>query len=343
MLSSTLARFFNSPDYLHGCGMRLDFKKDPAVCFEVVQRYLKEGPYHYTSTRLRLQILEYGLVGDRLMVYVKLHFLAKKLALNGLMEMAYKVLRETDVFMMPFDCIIVAEHIFDVNERYDRILKDWCLRHVTRNLFELHDIQEWNELLPRLDEEIGREWIRMVDANADTLITQRNERLSQEKKRAKKQEGEQEKKRLHRENQHLSRFQEQLDQNNGPLQIIDELPEPDETVFASASEQTRSNGVYTMVRKEKRPQGQPQGWEDNFQMYPEIKQFDDSKARRVLGISDPRERDSWKGGAIALETAAAKARKNAEADAAEKMATKKKKVLSYGRKFLNFKDLALGS
>ena len=42
--SPTLAKFFESPDYLVGSGTQLEFHEDGVACLRVIKEYLEDGP-----------------------------------------------------------------------------------------------------------------------------------------------------------------------------------------------------------------------------------------------------------------------------------------------------------
>ncbi|KAL9025684.1 MAG: hypothetical protein Q9196_005536 [Gyalolechia fulgens] len=169
--SPTLAKFFESPYYLPGCEMRLTFVVDPAVCIDIAYKYLEEGPDIFQHTILRVQLtMRYKLV-DRLIILVRLHSLAKKLALPGLMDMAFAVLSEGGPQMRAQDCITLSSLIFAKTANFDRKLQEWCVDHATRYLPELEHSQLWLDVLWKADVELAHRWAQLLDTRRSRLDT----------------------------------------------------------------------------------------------------------------------------------------------------------------------------
>ncbi|KAI4174982.1 MAG: hypothetical protein LQ343_002009 [Gyalolechia ehrenbergii] len=169
--SPTLAKFFESPYYLPGCEMRLTFVVDPAVCLEIAYKYLEEGPDIFQQTILRVQLtMRYKLV-DRLIILVRLHSLAKKLALPGLMDMAFGVLSEGGPQIRAPECITLSSLIFAKTANFDRKLKEWCIDHVTRYLPQLEHSQLWQKVLWKADLELAHRWKQLLDTKGSRLGT----------------------------------------------------------------------------------------------------------------------------------------------------------------------------
>lgn len=169
--SPTLAKFFDSPYYLRGCDMRLTFVVDPAVCLDIAYKYLEEGPDIFQQTILRVQLtMRYKLVG-RSVILIRLHALAQKLALPGLMNMAFGVLIEGDPQIKAADCITFSSLIFARMANFDRRLKEWCINHVTRYLPELEHLTIWQEVLWKADLELPQRWAQLLEAKGSRLHT----------------------------------------------------------------------------------------------------------------------------------------------------------------------------
>ena len=163
--SPTLIEFFRSEDYLHGCKMLLTFE-DPAACIQIVKNYLDEGPDCYTKTRLKVHVtLRYKMI-DRFVVLVKLYILAQKLALGGLMDIAYENIVEGEQSITPPICFAMTALAYEPEVGVDKSLKDWCLKLVGDHFFALYDMDEWwTEMEYQLDPELGRHWANLVTAN----------------------------------------------------------------------------------------------------------------------------------------------------------------------------------
>lgn len=169
--SPTLAKFFESPHYLPGCEMRLTFVVDPAICIDIAYKYLQEGPDVFKQTMLRVQLtMRYKLV-DRSIILIRLHSLAKKLELPGLMDMAIGVLCEGNSAIKALDCVTLSSLIFAKAANFDNKLKDWCIDHVTRYLPELEHSQVWQDVLWRADVELAHRWAQLLETKGSRLDT----------------------------------------------------------------------------------------------------------------------------------------------------------------------------
>lgn len=149
--------------------MILTFLNDPAVCFEIVKNYLDEGPDCYTRTRLRVYLLVRYKVVDRFLIHGRLYLLANKLALPGLMVIAHECLEEAERLMSPAHCVTMTSLVFGVNSGFDKLIKDWCMKHVGIHFAVLYITKEWNELVPYLDSEFRATWAKLVQANVAIL------------------------------------------------------------------------------------------------------------------------------------------------------------------------------
>lgn len=171
MRSPVLANFFSSEDYLYGCKMLLTLIVDPAVCFQVVKHYLEEGPDVYNIDRLRVYVTISYTVVERFCILARLYWLAKKLSLVGLMGMAYQSMLASERLMGPQSCIAVAKLIYAGNGGYDRLLKDWCLKHIGHHFTKLREMAEWPDVLHFLSPELGTQWDKLERVNRCVLAT----------------------------------------------------------------------------------------------------------------------------------------------------------------------------
>ncbi len=177
--SPALAKFFKSHHYLEGCNMQLTFMSDPAACFQIAQYYLDEGPDIYTKTRLRVYVTMNYRIVDRFIILLRLHLLAKKLALPGLMAMAYDSIIEGERLTTPSSCITIASVVFWKNAGFDKLLKCWCMKHVGHHFVALKDTKEWDDALKVLEPELSVQWTKMLEANA-TILAALNEEASKQ-------------------------------------------------------------------------------------------------------------------------------------------------------------------
>lgn len=166
MRSPLFVEFFRSEDYLHGCKMQLTFVNESPACFDILKYYLDEGPDRYNKTRLRVHVtLHYQMV-DRFLILGRLHLLAKKLALGGLMNIAYETLVDGEQSITAADCRAIAILIYTPEAAFDKVLKDWCLKHVSNHFFALYEMDDWwTAVVHQLEPDLGRHWAKLVAAN----------------------------------------------------------------------------------------------------------------------------------------------------------------------------------
>lgn len=149
--------------------MQITFMSDPAACFQIARNYLDEGPDIYNMTRLRLFVTMNYRVVDRFIILVRLHLLAKKMALPGLMDMAYDAMVEGERLIIPPSCITIASVVFSKNAGFDKLLKDWCVNLVRCHLIALKNIEEWYDALETLEPELSEQWTMLLDINSAIL------------------------------------------------------------------------------------------------------------------------------------------------------------------------------
>lgn len=169
--SPVFANFFCSDDYLYGCKTLLTLIVDPAVCFQAVKHYLEEGPDIYSMDRLRVSLTVSHTVTERFCILARLYWLAKKLGLTGLMGMAYQSLLASERLMGPHSCVAVAKIIYAGNGGYDRVLKDWCFKHIGYHFTNLRNMVEWPEVLHFLCPELRNQWDKLERVNRYVLAT----------------------------------------------------------------------------------------------------------------------------------------------------------------------------
>lgn len=137
-----------------------------AACFQILKYYLDEGPDCYTKTRLRVHVtLHYKLI-QRFVILGKLYMLGKKLALGGLMNLAYETIIDGERSMTPATCFAMATLVYDSEAGFDKLLKDWCLKLVENHFFALYEMDDWwRELVYQLEPDLGRHWAKLVATN----------------------------------------------------------------------------------------------------------------------------------------------------------------------------------
>lgn len=159
--SPILKQFFSSAYYLHGCDMRLTFTVDPAICVDILYKYLDSGPdpelYHHTV--LKVQLTMRFQIADRALILVRLYSLAQKLGLPELMDMAYGVLTDGDKLIKAYDCVPIASLIFTHGGNFDKKLRDWCIGHVKSHARELKRFRIWHEVVGKSENDLRYEWV----------------------------------------------------------------------------------------------------------------------------------------------------------------------------------------
>ncbi|KAL8761582.1 MAG: hypothetical protein Q9203_007640 [Teloschistes exilis] len=182
--SPVFAEFFDSPDYLPGCNMLLTFMVDPAVCFDIMYKYLKDGADIYEQTILRVQLtMRYQLV-DRLIILVRLYALAQKMRLPILTAMALGVLKDADTHIGPLECVTISSLVFSPLGGFDHVLRDWCFEHVKENYADLKPSFLWHETMWKTDVELPRRWSDLVEETDARLYAGSNNTMLQHEKSA---------------------------------------------------------------------------------------------------------------------------------------------------------------
>lgn len=167
--SPTLAQVIHSDSYLRGGQMIFEFREDPPACFKIVKRYFRDGPYCFTASILK-NYLRRRFTGISLfMVLVRLHLLATKLALLGLMGITYACLQEAGALTKPDHCLDMASLIFRTKSDFAAVIQDWCMRQIREHFVPLYFRREWNELIPRLNDGFQARWSELVGADRTIL------------------------------------------------------------------------------------------------------------------------------------------------------------------------------
>ncbi|KAL9610639.1 MAG: hypothetical protein Q9167_004681 [Letrouitia subvulpina] len=169
--SPTLANFFKSDHYVPGCNMVIEFLVDPAVCFEIVEKYLEQGVDVFKPVSLLVSLTMRYKIVDRCLVLSRLHLLAGKLTLPGLAKMAFEVLVSVEKLVDASVTLTISSLIFGKKWCFDDQLKDWCFKHVSTHLLELKQMPEWRECLRKTDHELSKRWGVLTDKNAYLINT----------------------------------------------------------------------------------------------------------------------------------------------------------------------------
>lgn len=151
--------------------MHLTFVVDPAVCIQLAYKYLEEGPDVFHQTVLRVQLtMRYKLI-DRSIILTRLYALAQKLALPGLMDMAFGVLSGGDDQIKAEDCLTLSSLVFAKTAAFDKKIKDWCFEHVKTWFPVLSNSDVWLEAMWNADLELRQKWSELVEVKASVLGT----------------------------------------------------------------------------------------------------------------------------------------------------------------------------
>ena len=167
--SPTLAQVIHSDSYLRGGQMIFEFREDPPACFKIVKRYFRDGPYSFTASILGVYLRRRFTGLSLFIVLVRLHLLATKLALLGLMGITYECLQEAGALAKPGHCLDMASLIFRTNSDFAAVIQDWCMRQIREHFVPLYFKREWNELIPRLNEGFQARWSELVRADRTIL------------------------------------------------------------------------------------------------------------------------------------------------------------------------------
>ena len=162
--SPTLAKFFESPDYLVGSGTELEFHADGVACLRVIKEYLEDGPDLYTADTLRRYATKETAIHkayDFLLV-AHVHKLAAKLGLHSLMNLAYAVLYQLELLVTPRDCINLTGLVFNTNYHFDNAIQNWMLEQVDRHFYSLSRSLEWANVMVKSSAEFKVLWANVT-------------------------------------------------------------------------------------------------------------------------------------------------------------------------------------
>ena len=171
--SPTLAKFFQSSDYLVGSGTQLEFHENGVACLQVIKEYLEDGPDIYTADTLRryaTQETATRKVYDFLLV-VYVHKLAAKLGLQSLMNLAYAVLYQLECWVTPRDCINLIGLVFNTNHHFDNAIQNWLLEQVDRHFYSLSGSCEWANVMVKSSTEFKVLWANVTLTHLRPLST----------------------------------------------------------------------------------------------------------------------------------------------------------------------------
>ena len=169
--SPTFTAFFNSEYYVPNCDMLISFMIDPAAVFDIVKRYLVEGPDTFDLTTLRVHLYRRYNTMERETVLVRLCRMAHNMGLGYLHEMAYDILIDENRFITAPMLPTLAGLIFGSRQNYHEKIKDWCLLHIGHHFLELKTSRQWANCLRVSEQCLSIEWGKMVEQNEEILFT----------------------------------------------------------------------------------------------------------------------------------------------------------------------------
>ncbi|KAL9127945.1 MAG: hypothetical protein Q9217_003281 [Psora testacea] len=169
--SPTFAKFFESAYYLPHSEMLVSFMNDPAAVFDIVKRYLEQGPELFDLAILSIHVHRRYMTLERTVVLVRLCRMSHNMGLWYLHDMAFEILVDANHLLTASMLPTIASLIFASKANYDRHLKEWCLLHAGHHFAALKDSAEWAHCLAVSEEELRTEWKTMVKQNEEILNT----------------------------------------------------------------------------------------------------------------------------------------------------------------------------
>ena len=167
--SPTFAKFFDSPYFLPYSEMLVSFMNDPAAVFDIVKRYLEQGPELFDLTVLSVHIHRRYKTLERTVVLLRLCRMAHNMGLWYLHDMAFEILIDGNRFITASMLPTLASLVFASKANYDQHLKEWCLLHAGNHFAALKDSAEWGHCLVVCEEDLRREWVLMAKQNEEIL------------------------------------------------------------------------------------------------------------------------------------------------------------------------------
>ena len=164
-------KFFESAYYLPDTEMLMSFINEPAGVFDIVQRYLEQGPELFDTAILSVYVHTRYTTLKRTIVLVRLCKMAQNMGLWCLHDMALEALLEGSRFITATMLPTIAGLIFARKANYDHQLKEWCLLHAGQNFSTLKHSVEWAKCLDVCENELRTEWERTVKQNEEILKT----------------------------------------------------------------------------------------------------------------------------------------------------------------------------
>lgn len=80
--------------------------------------------------------------------------------------MAYETILDGERSVTSASCFAIATLVYAPEAGFDKLLKDWCLKHVSNHFFALYEREDWwKEVVHQLEPDLGRYWAKLVAAN----------------------------------------------------------------------------------------------------------------------------------------------------------------------------------
>ena len=154
--------------------MLISFMTDPAAVFDLIKRYLEDGPDLFDLNHLRLHVYRrYNLI-ERETVLVRLARMAHNMELSYLHEMVYEILLDESRFITAQVLPLLAGLIFGLRGYYHPKVKEWCLVNIGHHFLELKTSRQWANCLRVSDPALRVEWRHMCTLNDEILYTYEN-------------------------------------------------------------------------------------------------------------------------------------------------------------------------
>ncbi|KAG8526669.1 uncharacterized protein KY384_008098 [Bacidia gigantensis] len=167
--------FFKSEHYAWGSDTLISIMSDPAAAFDIVQRYLEQGPELFDMTCLRVYVYKRYNSLERTVVLVRLYRMAHSMGLWFLEDLAYEVLVDGNRYVTAAMMPTLAGLIFAPRGNHNDQIKNWCLVHIGHFFLDLKDCADWSRCLTLCEDRLTQEWNKMLFENTRILGIMSNE------------------------------------------------------------------------------------------------------------------------------------------------------------------------
>ncbi|KAI9837133.1 MAG: hypothetical protein M1837_003129 [Sclerophora amabilis] len=157
--SPTFAAFFSSHHHYPGCRPHIWLVDEPACVFELALRYLLFTDKYVPPT------MDGYTMPEQLFLQIRLYFLAKRLQLPPLEEIAFAMLQLREAHIGPQDVVNLARVIYKYPSEKDSRARDFLRRQVEKNLRVLLHTSEWLSLLRQARSSLAADMFELVSAS----------------------------------------------------------------------------------------------------------------------------------------------------------------------------------